>query len=285
MTSATDHMTPEPAPKFRRRRQGADAAAALGLSDLPGHTVSKDDLPADVPPTPPRVEDRGGTSRTDEGGVGEAAQSSGRTAPVLPTSAAAAHRGAGARVVQPLPPTESAPGPNRTQGSPLLTAVPQREAAIRPAARDDVATDDQPLDIVLDLPTQQTPIYIDSAILGKVKKLTQVEQITYATVVMDAIDAALESGLLEGLVRARQVVERHEGSRFPARRASRRRARGSGSSRVLWPVQMTEEERAVLGDLEAETAAPSRSALVSAAVEWYVETPKIRRRITGGPGR
>jgi len=188
-------------------------------------------------------------------------------------------------VVQPLPPTESAPGPNRTQGSPLLTAVPQREAAIRPAARDDVATDDQPLDIVLDLPTQQTPIYIDSAILGKVKKLTQVEQITYATVVMDAIDAALESGLLEGLVRARQVVERHEGSRFPARRASRRRARGSGSSRVLWPVQMTEEERAVLGDLEAETAAPSRSALVSAAVEWYVETPKIRRRITGGPGR
>jgi len=275
MTSVAEPQpaTPEPAPKFRRRRQGAQAAAAaLGLGDEPSPpavgeegqrrdtaTATREPVhvwggsPPAVRPVPDDVQPR--AQRL----VDEQATDPDRPAPSQAATLADTEP-AGSRV------RPSSPDPRPS----IQRAPPQAEAV------------DGPADVVLDLPTQQTSIYISPTALAKAKRLAQVDQTTYANVVMDAIDTALDSGELEGLVRDRQVVERHEGSRFPARRASRRRARGPGNSRVLWPIQLTEEERTVLADIEAETGASSRSALVAAAVEWYVEIPKIRRRIGEG---
>ncbi|MDM4723464.1 hypothetical protein QTQ03_29215 [Micromonospora sp. WMMA1363] len=127
-------------------------------------------------------------------------------------------------------------------------------------------------------PSLQVSIYLDRDAAAAAKRLSAARTVTYATIVMDAIDVAIDSDMLEQVVRDRQIVERPAGSRFPPRRASRRPSRNvGGPSRVLWPVQLTNSELAVLEDLVGQVGAASRSALVSAAVEWYIQLPRVRR--------
>ncbi|WP_216917147.1 hypothetical protein [Nocardia noduli] len=87
-----------------------------------------------------------------------------------------------------------------------------------------------------------------------------------------ALDASLEAGVLADLVEVRDKGVKTEGSRFPARRQSRRqttRAHGA-NTRVLWQPAFTETEIVELDKILEEVGAKTRSQLISVAVEWFL---------------
>ncbi|WP_433358897.1 hypothetical protein [Streptosporangium sp. CA-115845] len=86
---------------------------------------------------------------------------------------------------------------------------------------------------------------------------------------MDAIEWALDEGVLEHLVRRRTSRTRPAGGRFPGRRIGRSRAE-EGVSRVPWPVQLDTAQHDVLTEIMAEVGIRHKSALIGAAVEAYL---------------
>jgi hypothetical protein len=125
--------------------------------------------------------------------------------------------------------------------------------------------------------TFQTSLYFAGTDIPKAKKLAKLDETTHAGVVMDAVDAAIEADVLRDLVAAKRTTSRPEASLFPSRRAMRPRAAQAGPRGSLFPVQMTQAECDVLDDLVGELGAASRSALVSAAMTWYLRTPRVVR--------
>ncbi|WP_028934595.1 ribbon-helix-helix protein, CopG family [Pseudonocardia spinosispora] len=97
--------------------------------------------------------------------------------------------------------------------------------------------------------------------------------VTNAEVAFDAIDATFTD--LQELLRAQRTTERAENSLFPPRRTPRRKAKVQ-SRRVLWSIQATADELAVLDELMAEMGAESRSELIAAAIEAHLLTKNRR---------
>uniref|UniRef100_UPI0012FB50CA hypothetical protein n=1 Tax=Salinispora arenicola TaxID=168697 RepID=UPI0012FB50CA len=137
--------------------------------------------------------------------------------------------------------------------------------------------------VLTELPLQVS-VYVLPEAIKAAHKLARVNKITYSMIAMDALDLAIERGGLKELVRSRQVVDRPEGSRFPPRRARRGTSRNTGGpTRTLWALQLTRSELAVLEELKDEVEAASRSVLVSAAVEWYLQQSHVKRDLNRQP--
>jgi hypothetical protein len=92
---------------------------------------------------------------------------------------------------------------------------------------------------------------------------------TNAEIAFDAIDAVHSD--LPGLLEQRRVSPRPENSLFPARRRKRNRrvpaGQGGAGRRVLWALQVTDEEAKILDGLVQTVGAESRSELISVAME------------------
>ncbi|WP_143253051.1 hypothetical protein [Amycolatopsis coloradensis] len=136
--------------------------------------------------------------------------------------------------------------------------------------------DSPPTDLDDDDPTYATTVYLLPEARRAAKNLRDNTGLMAATIVMDALDAALQAEMLEHLVRQRQVVPRSADSRFPDRRATRRarpRAQSRAQkppARVLWQAAFTATELTEIDTIVSETRATSRSELIAAATEWYV---------------
>lgn len=97
---------------------------------------------------------------------------------------------------------------------------------------------------------------------------------------IEAVEAAMERGVLPLLIKIRGGGVKKQGSRFPARTHSRRvtkPARGV-STRTLWQPSFTAEEIRVLDEILDEVGAESRSQLISVAVEWYLAQGEAQSR-------
>jgi len=112
-----------------------------------------------------------------------------------------------------------------------------------------------------------TSVYIHPDAKTKIRKLRDGR--TNAEIALGAIDAVHER--LAELVDAHhtQAPPGGEGSLFPGRRTTTGRRRG-GPRRVLWTIQITPAETAVIDRLMTETGAASRSELVAVAVEAHL---------------
>ncbi|WP_231647483.1 hypothetical protein [Planomonospora sphaerica] len=93
--------------------------------------------------------------------------------------------------------------------------------------------------------------------------------VLYADIAMDAIEWALDQGILEHLVRERTSRTRPAGGRFPGRRIGRSKAE-EGTSRVPWPVQFDDAQRVVLKEIMDEVGIRHMSTVIGAAVEAYL---------------
>ena len=277
-----------PQPKFgNRRRQGNNAVAGVifGQSPVPGQAVP----PAPAASSSPAGSPDAGT-KPAAAYVGSASRPTPSASAPPPPSAGPLQKETKAAAQMPALPTELlgaaslratgekvAPGPKEVPLAGLSQQRGSRSGAYEERVREDGST--------LDLPPQQTSFYILPSAYRIVRELCDARGETYADMVIAAVDAAIKAGVLGDLIERRHVKQRPAGSRFPARRAGRRRTRPSigranndegsnlpiaSAKPLLLPAMMTEEELAVLADVIAEYGAPSRNAVAAAALEWYV---------------
>lgn len=154
-----------------------------------------------------------------------------------------------------------------------------KEATVRLApSPPETAADDEaePDDLSDDEITEKSSVYLLPEAIIKARTLKQ-EGNSFAETATNALDAALDKGLLEHLVRRRRQVERPANSRFPARRAVRKTTKrpSPGSSRTTWQPRFSMAELRVIDAMQTQVGAQSRSELISVAVEWFL-LPEVR---------
>ncbi|MFI6485853.1 hypothetical protein ACIBH1_48670 [Nonomuraea sp. NPDC050663] len=118
-------------------------------------------------------------------------------------------------------------------------------------------------------PTRQVNVYILPTALREARRMKD-DGLPYAQLALNALDWALDQGILYGLIEDRLAIRRPVGSRFPPRVTRRTQPNQEEGSRVLWPVPLTEAEIAVVDDFRIEVGAKHRSTVIAAAVEAYL---------------
>jgi hypothetical protein len=143
------------------------------------------------------------------------------------------------------------------------TARLTREAA---AARETVEPDD----------TFQTSVYLSALARGALRRASKRTGKPLGEIAMDAVDWALDLGILQSLVDRQHIEPRAEGSVFPprrTRRATRRKGVDNQQSKVLQQVFFTAAQLAAADRLKEEHGAQSRSVLLGTAIEAYLFPP------------
>ncbi|MFD8559682.1 hypothetical protein ACFV1N_20575 [Streptosporangium canum] len=102
-----------------------------------------------------------------------------------------------------------------------------------------------------------------------VRTVNEAEGTFFGDIAMNAIDWALDEGILTRLVERRTSHTRPAGGRFPGRRIARSKAE-EGTSRVPLPVQFSPEQRQVLTEIMNDVGSRHMSTVIGAALEHFL---------------
>lgn len=173
------------------------------------------------------------------------------------------------KAAKPQLPAEEAVQP-ASSAEPVAAPEPTQNAKVepRPSAPAFAGAGDEPI-------STQVSVYLTPTARAAARKARgHRSRQTNAEVAFDAIDATIDQ--LPALLAARRTGPPRPGSLFPARQ---RLPRGGdvAERRVLWSMNATEEELAIVDRLVDRTGATSRSELIATAIESHLTRPRRRR--------
>ncbi|MFF4777481.1 hypothetical protein ACFY05_31960 [Microtetraspora fusca] len=272
MTNLLGHEAPKPnlGGLGRRRRTGAldnlvgdtTTETPEAPAEVPAATVDAPAVPVE-PPAPATLEGQEEPPTESEASPADQAP----TAPLEPAEAPVAVESQEEPEEQETA-AQAAPEAPQDAEQPPTSKKPEREKPKKAAtARKPAPRQARPAPVAAALPTKGRQINV--YITPEAYALAERDGRLYAEIAMDAIEWALDEGILGHLVEERTSRTRPAGGRFPGRRLARSRPE-EGTSRVPWPTQFSPDQRAVLEEIKTEVGVRHLSALIGAAVEGYL---------------